>query len=109
MKLFGQMEWKERSDRAQEQVSLTRRSFYAFSTTFYCLLIVGYIVWSGAASPLAEKTVGALMSFAETMAMLYLGASVIDRSKVLTKIGENWRGQQTMTTKVENDDVRSNS
>lgn len=112
MNFFGQMEWKERSDRAQEQVSLTRRSVYAFSTTFYCLFIVGYIIWSGAASPLAEKTVGALMSFAETMAMLYLGASVIDRSKVLAKIGENWSGgkQETTTiTKVENVNVDKTS
>jgi uncharacterized membrane protein len=104
MKLFGQMDWKERTDRAQEQISLTRRSIFAFTTTFYCLFVVTYILWTGAATPLAEKAVGALMSFAETMAMLYLGASVIDRSKVLTKIGESW-GTSSVTTKVDNQNV----
>lgn len=105
MSLFGQMEWKERTERAQEQVSLTRRSIYAFTTTFFCLTLVAYVVWSGNTTSLAEKAVGALMGFAETMAMLYLGASVIDRSKVLTKIGETWgTGKQDTTTitKVEN-------
>lgn len=103
--MFHQMEWKERSERAQEQVSLTRRSIYAFATTFFCLTLVAYLTIWGTPSSMTEKTVGALMSFTETMAMLYLGASVIDRSRVLTKIGEKWgenRTDTTTITKVEN-------
>ncbi len=39
---------------------------------------------------MAEKVVMALMSYAELMAMLYLGASVIDRTKMVDKIGERF-------------------
>jgi hypothetical protein len=35
-----------------------------------------------------ERVILSLMGYAELMGMLYVGASVIDRSKVLTKIAE---------------------
>lgn len=106
-----QMAWKERSDKAQEQISLTRRSIFAFGTTFFSLGLVAYLnVWIPEPTSLNEKTVAALLSLAETIAMLYVGASVIDRSRVLTKIGEQWGNtstntttDKTVTTRTEND------
>lgn len=70
--------------------SRIRRSVFSFSTTFVCLGGTLGIVFSGFESTLATRVAEALMSYAELMAMLYLGASVIDRTDVVKRVAWRW-------------------
>ena len=76
----------------QEQISLLRRSIFAFSTTFACFALVIAVLWLNPEGSLGEKIVGACMSYAELMAMLYLSASVVDRTKLVDRVSERFTG-----------------
>lgn len=69
----------------QERISLGRRAVFAFGTTMCSFGLVVAVLWLEPESSLGEKIIGSVMSYAELMAMLYLGASVIDRTKLVDK------------------------
>lgn len=71
----------------QERISLGRRAIFAFGTTMASFALVVAVLWLEPESSLGEKVIGSVMSYAELMAMLYLGASVIDRTRLVDKIG----------------------
>lgn len=73
-----------------DRVSRLRRSVFAYSTTFVCIVGTLGIVFGGFDSTLATHVAGALMSYAELMALLYLGASVIDRQNVVKRVATYW-------------------
>jgi hypothetical protein len=74
-----------------DRISRIRRAVFAFSTTFLCIGGTLGIVFSGFETTLATRVAEALMSYAELMAMLYLGASVIDRAEVARALSSRWR------------------
>lgn len=90
--MFGLFQYRrlrldESAPRSQDRTSLFRRGLFAFGTTVVCFALVTFVLVAGLTSTMAEKVVMALMSYAELMAMLYLGASVIDRTQMIDKIG----------------------
>lgn len=74
----------------ETQVSRLRRAVFAYSTTFTCIGCTGFALVHKLEGPLAERAVSSLMNYAELMAMLYLGAGVLDRSRLLDKFGESF-------------------
>lgn len=88
--------WKvrERTVKEQERISLFRRSVFAYLTTAACFGVVIGVLISGNTTPMAERIIGVCMSYAELMAMLYLGASVIDRSGVVSKLADRFGSHQ---------------
>lgn len=80
-----------------DRVSRLRRSVFAFSTTFICLAGTLAITLLGFDSTLATRVAEALMSYAELQAILYLGASVLDRQEVVKRVVRHWR--RTSTTR----------
>jgi hypothetical protein len=74
----------------ETQVSRLRRAVFAYTTTFTCIGCTGFALFLKLEGPLAERAVSSLMNYAELMAMLYLGAGVLDRSRLLDKLGERF-------------------
>lgn len=81
-------------------VSRLRRAVFAYTTTFACIGCTAAALFLKLEGSLAERIVAALMSYAELMAMLYLGAGVLDRSKVLDRLGESF-GRKTVVHKYD--------
>jgi hypothetical protein len=76
---------------AADRRSRIRRATYAFLGTFGGLGGSIGLAVGNYDSVLAQKVVDGLMSFAQLMAMMYLGAGVLDRSAILSKIGDGFR------------------
>lgn len=73
-----------------QRISRVRRAIYAFSSMLFCLTVPVIFVFMGFESTLAMKVVEGLMSFAELMAILYLGAGVIDGIDIGSHIKRRW-------------------
>ena len=73
-----------------DQVSGLRRAVFAYSTTFICIGGTLGVVFGGYESTIATRVAEALMGYAELMAMLYLGASVIDRGRLIERVTRRW-------------------
>lgn len=71
-----------------ERYSQIRRASYIMGVTAYCVLMPGVFVLMKIDSGLADLVSRSLLSLAELCVMLYLGAGVLDRSKILDKVGE---------------------
>lgn len=82
---------KERVVTEQERISLLRRSVYAFGGTIVAFTMVLGVLWANPHTTLGERIVNGAFSFAELVAMLYMGASVIDRTKLVDKVSEYWQ------------------
>lgn len=97
--------WQVTTDEFKAQRwSAIRRAFYIGCTTAFCLVMPSVFVLMGYEGMLVERTSQALLSLAELLAMLYLGAGVIDRSKVLDKIGEGLAKKPTVIVNQAGDD-----
>lgn len=84
-----------------DRVSRLRRSIFAYVTTLVCLGGTLAIVALGLESTLATRVAEALMSYAELMAILYLGASVIDRQEIIKRVGRHWRKPRGRNVEVQ--------
>lgn len=84
-----------------DRVSRLRRAIFAYVTTLVCLGGTLAIVVIGLESTLATRVAEALMSYAELMAILYLGASVIDRQQIIRRVGRHWRRQRGRPVEVQ--------
>lgn len=81
---------KNRCVTEQERISLARRSIYAFSGTIASFAMVAWVLFTGQPGTLSERVVTGAFAFAELVAMLYMGASVIDRTKLIDKVSTYW-------------------
>ena len=72
----------------RQPVNRTRRAIYVFAVTATALGgAIGLAVW-GPDTGTAENTARGLIGIAQTVIVAYLGASVVDRSDVLGKLGD---------------------
>jgi hypothetical protein len=72
----------------QQPVSRVRRAIFVFLVMAICLGgAIGLALW-GPATGTAENTARGLIGIAQTVVVAYLGASVVDRSDVLGKLGD---------------------
>lgn len=79
---------------ASERGYSLRRLFYVVTTTAACLTIPTVMVFVGASGPMAEAVAKGMLNIAEVNVWLYLGAGVLDRSGILSKIGEGFSGRK---------------
>lgn len=75
--------------KGHEPVNRTRRFVYIATITAFALLSAAFLTFEGRTSSLSVRYVELAMSLVETIALLYLGASVLDRSDVLGKLGDS--------------------
>lgn len=68
----------------------TRRMVYVFATTAFCLIAATALVACGYQGDLVGKFVTGLLDLISTISMLYLGAGVLDRSQILSKVGDGF-------------------
>jgi hypothetical protein len=74
-----------------DKTSRQRRAIFAFVGTFGALGCSVGFVFLGYTGPLVERIADSLIGFAESMALLYMSAGVLDRSQLLAKIGDGFR------------------
>lgn len=80
-----------RADERADEVSRLRRAVFAYVGTFGSLGCAISFVYLGYTGPLVERVADSLIEFSMTMALLYLGAGVLDRSRLLNRIGDGFR------------------
>lgn len=61
---------------------------FVFTTTGFCVAVPAAMAFLGIDTPLAEMVARGLLGIAQIAVVTYLGASVIDRSRVLDKLGD---------------------
>lgn len=71
-----------------EPVNRTRRAIYIFTVSAFSLISSAAFVVFGYESKIAEHYVLALLDLVEIIAIIYVTASVMDKSKLLSKIGD---------------------
>lgn len=76
---------KENTD---EPVNRTRRAYYIFAVTAFCLLSASTFVGMGYESRISEHFALRLIDLVEILSIIYVSAGVLDRSNFLSKIGE---------------------
>jgi len=80
----------EQYERHKDKGYSRRRAWYVGITTAWCILCPVIFVIMGKDSELAKQTANGLLGLAGTICMFYLGAGVVDRSRVLEKVGDGW-------------------
>lgn len=73
---------------ADEPVNRARRSYYIFAVTAFSLVMASVVVLIGMDSKIAEHFSLGLLDLVEILAIIYVSAGVIDRGKILNKVGE---------------------
>lgn len=76
-----------------EPVNRTRRAYYIFAVTAFSLVMASAVVLIGMDSKIAEHFSLGLLDLVEILAIIYVSAGVIDRSKILNKVGEVVEGR----------------
>ena len=74
----------------RQPVSRVRRAAFVFTSFAFCLGMSSYLVLSDTTGPLATVLVEGLIQLAITLVIFYLGASVVDRSDVLGRMGDGF-------------------
>lgn len=80
----------------EQSASRARRSLFCFGTTIICLLGTIYLGRYGAGTN-AEHAIDGLSSLAEVVAFTYLGVSAVDRSGILSNIGQRLKNGPAQT------------
>ena len=81
---------KER--KAVERAYSVRRYVYAFGVTVFVILFDAFLVLMQYESTLAQLFVKASMELVGAIALYYLCAGLIDRSRILDRIGDRFSG-----------------
>lgn len=80
--------------REQDSGYSRRRAIYVFGVTVFSLVTAVALVVMGYTGDLATKLVGGLIDLVSTLALLYLGAGVVDRSQILHRLGDSFNRRE---------------
>lgn len=99
------MVWQITSDPFKaERWSQLRRAAYIACVTGFCLGMPALLTLLNYESAMAEMLSKTMLGLAELCVYLYLGAGVLDRSKVLDKIGDGFAKKPTVIVQQAGDD-----
>lgn len=76
------------------------RRGYVFAITSVSMTLSSFLVFGGFTGTMAELFLKGLIELVSTMAILYVGAGVIDRSQILSKIGDGMKSRRYERTET---------